>query len=155
MLTNDILRRVRYALDLNDAKVTEIFALDGVSVQSAQLETMFKKEDESGFVRCPDSLAHGFFRGLIVFKRGRREGQDGSVKAPPGEMTNNDALWYLRIAMQLKDDDVMAILKKVGVNVGKAELNALFRKKGGENFRPCGDQFLRNFLAGFSATYRP
>lgn len=155
MLTNDILRRVRWALNLNDAKVTEIFELAGITVKSGQLETIFKKDDEDGFIRCPDTLAHQFFRGLIIFKRGKKDGQDDTVKPAADAFTNNDALWYLRIAMQLKDDDVMAILKKANVNFGKGELNALFRKKGSDNYRPCGDQFLRNFLAGFTATYRP
>lgn len=155
MLTNDILRRVRYALNLNDAKVTEIFLLAGTTVTSVQLETIFKKEDEDGFVRCPDSLAHQFFRGLIISRRGKKDGPNESAKGPATELSNNDALWYLRIAMQLKDDDVSAILKKAEVNISKGELNALFRKKGSDNFRPCGDQFLRNFLAGFTATYRP
>ena len=155
MLTNDILRRVRYALNLDDSKVTEIFALAGTAVTGEQLRTIFMKDDDPGFIRCPDSLAHQFFRGLIIFKRGKKEGTDDSAKPLAIELCNNDALWYLRIAMQLKDEDVLAILKKVGVTMGKSELNALFRKKGSDNFRPCGDQFLRNFLAGFTATYRP
>lgn len=155
MLTNDVLRRVRYALNLNDAKVCEIFALTETSIKPEQLETIFSKDDEDSFVRCSDALAHQFFRGLIILRRGKQEGADDTVKSPAGELTNNDVLWYLRIAMQLKEDDVMAILKKVDVSISKAELNALFRKKGHDNYRPCGDQFLRNFLAGFTATYRP
>ncbi len=154
MLSNDILRRVRWALDLNDDKVRELFALSGKEIKGEDLKTMFKKEDDSGFVRCPDSLAHYFFRGLIIQMRGKQEGGEDKAIPAPGEFTNNDALWYLRIAMKLKDDDVLAILKKVDVNISKGELGAFFRKKGHDNYRPCGDQFLRNFLAGFTAKYR-
>lgn len=163
MLANDILRRVRYALDLNDSKVRELFSLAGHAVTPEELEYIFKKEDEDGFIRCPDPLAHLFFEGLIVMKRGKKEGaaSGAATGAAPAavqakrELTNNDVLWYLRIAMRLKDEDVLAILKKAEVTFGKAELNALFRKKGTDNFRPCGDQLLRNFLAGFTATCRP
>lgn len=154
MLTNDILRRVRYALNLNDAKVCELFALTGNVIQAEQLQTIFMKDDDPGFVRCPDSIAHQFFSGLILQRRGKREGQE-NVTPSTHELTNNDVLWYLRIAMQLKDEDVLAILTKVQVSISKGELNALFRKKGHDNYRACGDQFLRNFLAGFTATYRP
>jgi len=158
MLTNDILRRVRYALDLSDPKVRELFSLAGHAVTAEELEYIFKKEEEEGFIRCPDPLAHLFFEGLIIQRRGIKEGAAGTAPAPAPvkrELTNNDVLWYLRIAMQLKDDDILDILKKAEVSFGKSELNALFRKKGTDNFRPCGDQFLRNFLAGFTATFRP
>ncbi len=158
MLTNDILRRVRYALNLGDPMVRELFSLAGHAVTPEELVCMFKKEEEDGFVRCSDSLAHFFFEGLIILRRGKKEGDATAIPAvvpAKGELTNNDVLWYLRIAMQLKDDDVLAILKKADVTIGKSELNALFRKKGHDNYRPCGDQFLRNFLAGFTAVYRP
>jgi len=158
MLTNDILRRVRYALNLGDQKVREIFSLAGHEVTPEELAYIFKKDDEEGFIPCSDALAHRFFEGLVILRRGKKEGADGSaIPAAPArrELSNNDVLWYLRIAMQLKDDDILAILKKADVSFGKSELNALFRKKGTDNFRPCGDQLLRNFLAGFTATCRP
>ena len=155
MLTNDILRRVRYALDLNDAKVSEIFALAGRDVRPEELAIMFKKEDEAGFVRCPDSRAREFFSGLIIKNRGKKEGDTEPSAMPSGPLTANDVLWYLRIAMQLRDGDLVAILKKAGVEMNKSEVNALFRKKGHPNYRPCGDQLLRNFLSGFTSTYRP
>jgi len=155
MLTNDILRRVRYALDLNDAKVREIFALAGHDMDAARLGSMFKKEEEAGFEPCPAALAHLFFRGLVILKRGMKDGQPGANEAAETELSNNEALWYLRIALQLKDDDILSIMKKANADASKSELNALFRKKNQKNYRPCGDQFLRNFLAGMTATLRP
>lgn len=155
MLTNDILRRVRYALDLNDQKVRELFLLAGHEVSPEELAYIFKKDDEDGFVVCSDGLAHRFFEGLIILRRGKKEGADAAPVPAKRELSNNDVLWYLRIAMQLKDADILDILKKADVSFGKAELNALFRKKGHDNFRPCGDQLLRNFLAGFTAANRP
>ncbi len=155
MLTNDILRRVRYALNISDKQVREIFALTGTTIGDELLKTMFLKEDEAGFVRCPDAQAHIFFQGLVISKRGKKEGGEDSKKTSPGELSNNDVLWYLRIALQMKDDDVVATLKKASVDVTSSEINALFRKKSHKNYMPCGDQFLRNFLAGITATYRP
>jgi len=154
MLTNDILRRVRYALNISDKQVREMFALAGIPIGDELLKTMFLKEDEAGFVRCPDAQAHIFFQGLVIARRGKKDGQDDANKAAPGELGNNDVLWYLRIALQMKDDDVVAALKKASVDVSASEINALFRKKGHKNYMPCGDQFLRNFLAGITATYR-
>lgn len=154
MLTNDILRRVRYALDLSDEKVRALFELSGSPISGETLDTMFKKDDEPGFVRCPDSVAHLFFQGLIIRERGKPDENNKGPSRKIGTLENNDVLWYLRIAMKMKDEDVLAILKKAEVTIGKSELSAFFRKKDHENYRPCGDQFLRNFLAGFTATYR-
>lgn len=158
MLTNDILRRVRYALDINDAKAIEIFALAGHTADKKLMDSIFTKDDDPKFSLCPDRVARLFFQGLVISKRGKKDDADnGKAKKETGgeALTNNDVLWYLRIAMQLKDEDIVAIMKKVSVEVGKSEINALFRKKDHQNYRPCGDQFMRNFLAGFTATFRP
>lgn len=63
-------------------------------------------------------------------------------------LTNNDILKKLRVALQLKDDDIIAILKLVDFEISKTELGAIFRKDDHPNYRPCGDQLLRNFLNG-------
>jgi uncharacterized protein YehS (DUF1456 family) len=63
-------------------------------------------------------------------------------------MSNNDILKKLRVALHLKDDDIIEILKLVDFKITKSELGALFRKEDHPNFKPCGDQILRNFLNG-------
>ena len=63
-------------------------------------------------------------------------------------LTNNDILKKLRVALELKDDDIIDILKLVDFEITKTELGAIFRKDDHPNYRPCGDQLLRNFLNG-------
>lgn len=63
-------------------------------------------------------------------------------------LSNNDILKKLRVALELKDDDILQILKLADFEVSKSELNALFRKEDHPNYMPCGDQLLRNFLNG-------
>ena len=63
-------------------------------------------------------------------------------------MTNNDILKKLRVALQLRDDQIVDILALVDFKVSKPEINALFRNEDHPNFKPCGDQILRNFLNG-------
>ena len=63
-------------------------------------------------------------------------------------MNNNDILKKLRIALQLKDTDILEILKLSGFEISKTELNAFFRKPGHRNYAECGDQVLRRFLDG-------
>lgn len=63
-------------------------------------------------------------------------------------LTNNDILKKLRVALELRDEDVIKILKLSDFEIGKTELSALFRKEDHPNYKPCGDQLLRNFLNG-------
>jgi len=63
-------------------------------------------------------------------------------------MSNNDIMKKLRVALQLRDDDIVHICSLVNFRTSKAELGAIFRDKGHPNFKPCGDQLLRNFLNG-------
>ena len=63
-------------------------------------------------------------------------------------MTNNDILKKLRVALKLRDDDVINILKLVNFDLSKSELSALYRKEDHPNYKECGDQLLRNFLNG-------
>ncbi len=64
------------------------------------------------------------------------------------KMTNNDILKKLRVALQLRDDQIVDILKLVDFKVTKTELGAFFRKEDHPNYKECGDQILRNFLNG-------
>lgn len=63
-------------------------------------------------------------------------------------MTNNDILKKLRIALSLKDFEIIEILKLVDFDMTKSELSALFRKDDHPNYKECGDQVLRKFLNG-------
>lgn len=63
-------------------------------------------------------------------------------------MTNNDILKKLRVALKLRDEDIIQILKLAEFSVTKSEVNALFRAEDHPNYKECGDQLLRNFLNG-------
>lgn len=63
-------------------------------------------------------------------------------------MINNDILKKLRVALALKDDDIVEILKLVDFKISKSELSAFFRNEDHPNYKNCGDQILRNFLNG-------
>ncbi len=63
-------------------------------------------------------------------------------------MDNNDIFKKLRVALKLRDDEIIDILKLVDFNISKSELGAFFRKEDHPNYMDCGDQVLRNFLNG-------
>jgi uncharacterized protein YehS (DUF1456 family) len=150
---NDVLRRLRYALDLPDRKVVELFKLADYDITPEEFGILFMKDDEEGFVECDDALVEFFLQGLITDRRGKRE----DVRPAPqrrGRLSNNDILKQLRIALELREEDVIDILRRAGVAASKSEIGALFRKKDHPNYRPCGDQFLRYFLNGLTDRLR-
>ncbi|NGM64357.1 DUF1456 family protein [Sphingobacterium sp. SGR-19] len=63
-------------------------------------------------------------------------------------MSNNDIMKKLRVALKFTDDDIIEVLSLVDFKITKSELSAIFRKEDHPNYKPCGDQFLRNFLNG-------
>ena len=63
-------------------------------------------------------------------------------------MSNNDIMKKLRVAMQFTDDDIIEVLNLANFRITKTELGAIFRKEDHPNFKPCGEQILRNFLNG-------
>ena len=154
MTNNDVLRGVRYALALPTAAMAEIFSISGQTVAQDTILHLLKKEEEEGFVPCPDTLMEDFLSGLIIYKRGRQEGKPERPAQATEPLTNNAILKKLRIALILQESDMLEILQQAGNPVSKSELSALFRKAGNKNYKECGDQFLRNFLKGLALRYR-
>jgi uncharacterized protein YehS (DUF1456 family) len=154
MTNNDILRQLRYALNINDSAMIKIFKLTDHEMEQSNLNGLLKKEDEEGFVNCGDDVLRCFLDGLILHKRGLKEMRPGETRKSDSRLTNNAILKKLRIALELKEDDMLAILRLADVDISKSELTALFRKEGHKNYKECGNQFLRKFLKGLSIRYR-
>lgn len=153
MTNNDVLRSVRYMLDLSDAQVVSILALAESEVGEAEVNSFLKKDDEAGFRPCPDVILGYFLNGLIFQRRGKSE--EAPAPSIERKMTNNIVLKKLRVAFDLKTTDIIDILKLADFAVGQSEIGAIFRKPGHKNYRECGDQILRNFLKGLTIKIRP
>jgi uncharacterized protein YehS (DUF1456 family) len=63
-------------------------------------------------------------------------------------LTKNDIIKKLRVALQLRDDEIVEILALVDFRITKSELGAFFRKETHPNYMELQDQILRNFLNG-------
>ncbi len=154
MTNNDIIRRLRYALDIKDATMIEIFNLSEYKIGKSDLTGLLKKEEEEGYVNCTDRVMELFLDGLIIYKRGKRDEMPGIVEKQVLALTNNNVLKKLRIALKFRENDMLGTLKLAGMNISRSELSALFRKEGQRHFKECGDQILRNFLKGLTIRYR-
>jgi uncharacterized protein YehS (DUF1456 family) len=134
--------------------VIEIFRLSGKEVGQPDVMALLKKENEEGYQECSDTLLEGFLDGLIAHKRGEKQGEPAVALTTGARLTNNDILRKIRIALELKETDMLAVFNLAEYPTSKSELTALFRTKGHENYKECGDQLLRNFLKGLTIRYR-
>lgn len=152
MNNNDVLRSLRYLLAIHDAKLVELCELADYPVERQQVSACLLKEDEEGYQPCSDALLAHVLEGVVFMKRGKDESRERLPVAT--RLSNNIILKKLRVAFELKDEDMQAILQSADLPMTKAELGALFRKPGHKNYRECGDQILRNFLRGLTLRER-
>ena len=151
MTNNDVLRRIRYTFDFNDNKMMAIFAEADVVVTREQVSEWLKQDDDEEYKACPDVLFASFLNGLINTLRGKK---DGPQMEPEKRLTNNIIFRKLKIALNLKDDDILKIMALADFDISKHELSAFFRKVGHKHYRECKDQILRRFLQGVQSKYR-
>jgi len=174
MDNNDILIRLRYALDIRDKDMVEIFKLGGAEVTEEIVRKLLIKskdtyryndevdhhdeiEEKEENIKCKNSTLESFLDGFIILKRGKQDPKPGQSERPvlkSNENPNNILLKKLKIALSLTSEDMIAILAETGVIVTKGELSALLRKAGHKNYKECGDKYARNFLKGLAKKNR-
>lgn len=169
MNNNDLLLRLRYALDIKDTDIVKAFDLGGMAVSKEEVRQMLTKihdrdfEEEDSFEKnvyvkmINNKVLDTFLNGFITLKRGapkNKSQQAGQPQTTEIKHINNVLLKKVKIALSLTSDDLLDILAEAGVYPSKGELGAILRKEGHRNFKPCGDNYTRNFLKGLALAYR-
>lgn len=152
MTNNDILRRIRYTFNLADRKMIAIFSLADVGVTTEQVINWLKKDEDKDQVSLTDTMLAAFLNGFITEKRGKK---DGPAPAIEKKLNNNLILTKLKIALNLKAEEIISLLDNVGFKLSKPELSAFSRKPDHKHYRECKDQVLRNFLMALQKQFRP
>ncbi len=151
MDNNDVLRKIRYIFDYNDAKMIELFGFAGLKVNRSDVSNWLKQESDQSFVELSDNKLATFLNGFIIEKRGKREGPQ-----PIAEdiLNNNIILRKIKIALDFKTDDILKMFILADKRISESELSALFRNPKHRKYRVCNDQYLRNFLLGIQFNQR-
>ena len=152
MNNNDVLRSIRFSFNFGDSKMISIFGLADQEVTREQVSAWLKKDDDPAFKECRDTQLAIFLNGLINDMRGKRE---GAQPEPDKRLTNNSIFMKLKIALNMKAEDVLEVMDLAGFPMSKHELSAFFRKPGHKHYRECKEQILRNFLKAIQLKYRP
>lgn len=179
MTNNDLLLRLRYALDIKDRDMLEIFKLGGIELTREELLKILVKRkgseeetatdilidegledtEKKSFISCSNSMLEAFLDGFIIFKRGKQETKEGvPVKKEKvikdNKSVNNVFIKMLKIALSLNSEDIIEIMELAGATISKGELSAVLRKEGHRNYKECGDKYIRNFLKGLAIKNR-
>lgn len=156
---NDRLTRLRYALDIKDTDMVDIFALGGFKINRKDYMALLNKvsdqdADENEYeLVCTDEMFERFLNGLIISQRGKKDDKEPVLELN-AHNANNLLLKKVKIALSLTSDDILDILADADVEISKSELSAVLRKEGHRNYKPCGDRYVRNFLKGLALGYR-
>jgi uncharacterized protein YehS (DUF1456 family) len=172
MENHDILKRLRYALDIKDIDMVEIFKLGGVTITKEKIQEMLlssnsnskmapvAKESSSDAEKlCSNHMFESFLNGFITHKRGKKEEKPGESDKQAYMITsdkdvNNVVLKKLKIALSLTSDDMLAIFKEGGLELSNSELSAALRRQGQRNYKISGDRYVKSFLNGLTERNR-
>jgi uncharacterized protein YehS (DUF1456 family) len=161
LTNNDILLQISHTFNLTNDAIAEIFALENMKVSdetvagwlsntTSSSELQLELDQEPSHELQPDlksaitdiELAT-FLNGFITLKRGKRENGQAPVK---NIMNNNLVLMKLRIALDLKAEDLVELFEKVDLPLSKHEISAFFRKPNNKHYRVCKDVTLQKFF---------
>lgn len=151
MENNDVLRRIRYIFDFGDDKMISIFDHMDFEISRTIISAWLKRDDDPEMIEMSDVDLAIFLNGLIIDKRGRRE---GPLPESEEELNNNIILRKLKIALDFKTDQIQRIYELAGKRISPHELSAFLRNPKQKQYRHCNDQYLRQFLTGLKKNFR-
>jgi uncharacterized protein YehS (DUF1456 family) len=128
-----------------------LFKLANYEVGKKDVIGWLKKEEDPLFLEIADKELAIFLDGLIIEKRGKREGPQ---REPENRLNNNMILRKLKIALGLKTDDILDLFDSIDKKISKHELSAFFRNSDHNSYQPFKDQYLRNFLNALQTKYK-
>ncbi len=152
MTPNDVLSRIRYMFDYSDDVMVAVFAAVEHEVTRDQVAHWLAREEDPLYEPMVDRDLAAFLNGFIVHKRGKLP---GPLPVPENRLDNNLIARKLKIALNLRGEDMLRILKLAGFELSNHELSAFFRKPTHKHFRKLNDQGLRYFLRGLQMEHRP
>lgn len=150
MTRNDILRQLRYALNLSDKELIALYKIKGYTVTENDLVNFMQKEDEPGYKEINSDILTLFLDSFIIKRRGNKDNPNQKDTNKNQKITNNIILRKIKIALELRDVDLNQIFELAGFPMSKSEISALFRSPDHRNYKLLGDQGLRNFIKGLS-----
>lgn len=150
MTNNDVFRNIQQVLGLNESTIVNIFELAEYPIDKTTVSNFLKNENETGYTECIDNYLTLFLNGLITYRRGKGEQNQVQRNQTFPPLTNNSIYKKLKIAFDLKEDDLLELMSLADYPISKNELSAISRKPGHKHYRACSDEFLASLLNGLT-----
>jgi uncharacterized protein YehS (DUF1456 family) len=147
---NDLLQRICDVFKLDIEKINTIYDRTGQKADRDLISKWMEKKEDENMIECSDENLGHFLNGFIIEKRGRK---DGPLPVAEKQINNNNIFMKLKIALDLKADDVLDIMELGQYNTTPNELSSFFRKPGNKHYRKCRDEVLLAFLNGLKIKY--
>ncbi len=151
MQINDILFKLKKALSLSQEDIIKAYALADYEMTKERLESILKRRQDRGYQEATYEELGVFLDGLVLLKRGSSD--KVANENEPIALTNNLILKKVRVAMELKEPELLILFALAEVELSKRQIGALFRKEGTKNFKACSDEVLMAFLEGLDEFY--
>ncbi len=145
MDNNFFFYKLRKIFKWDEEEMGKLYKSVDYTVSPLDLFAWMKQEQYEGFKVMPDQALNALLNAIIVSTRGLKDGQ---LPIHEEKVNNNLSLRKIKIAFELKDTDIIELLKLADIRIGKPELSSFFRDSKHPHYRICGDQFLRNLLKG-------
>jgi uncharacterized protein YehS (DUF1456 family) len=150
MTNNEIIKRLRFILDVDDSVLMQCFELGDCHGIKEKVASFLLPETNAAYQLCTDEHFTRFLDGLIIYRRG--PAKNGSRN--PVALTNNMILKKVRIALELEARDLDHAFMLADCELSPHEISALFRKPGTKHFTECSDSILERFFSGLSLYFR-
>jgi len=151
MQINDILFKIKTALSLKNSDIVKLYSLVNYNITEERIDNILKRRQDQGYEEATYEELGLFLDGLVVLKRGENPKKSESDEVV--ELTNNLILKKLRVAMNLKESELVIVFALAEVTLSKRQIGSLFRKEGGKNFKVCSDELLMAFIEGLDEFY--
>jgi uncharacterized protein YehS (DUF1456 family) len=149
MINNYVLKEIVKALDLNGIEVMKIYQLVDKKITIEDVIDVLREEHDPEFILLNDDGFLLFLDGLIIDRRGSTDKKP--LRFTKVKVTNNLILKKLRVAFDLKDEDMVEIFSHENFEISKSELTPYFRKKGHKNYKQCSEAMLKSFIKGYKS----
>jgi len=151
MQINDILFKLTTALSIDNENMIKAYALAEYEMTQDRLEHILKRRQDNGYEEATYEELGVFLDGLVLLKRGPSDKVANADEVVA--LTNNLILKKVRVAMELKEAEMVILFALAEVTLTKRQIGSLFRKEGGKNFKECSDELLMAFLEGLNEFY--
>jgi len=145
MTNNYILSFIMNSLKLNKVDILKAYKLVDKKITQNDVDDILREPSDEKFILLSDEGFELFLNGFIAYKRGP---SDKKQKKQKIYFSNNIILKKLKIALDLKDEDIVKIFENDGLEITKSQLTAYFRRDGHINYRKCSDSLLKRFIKG-------